>query len=84
MLSLFRLINYVKILYKEKSDLKMTPGLILSLNSVKWLLIWLVVKVIAKNNYPKNFYYNVVVTLSRHLLSTSPKYLLLGNFQLIH
>ena len=53
MLSLFKLINYVVILYKLKSDLQMTPDLILSLNLVKWLLIWLAVKVIVKNNYPK-------------------------------
>ena len=30
-----------------------TPNLILSLNLVKWFLIWLAVKVIVKNNYPK-------------------------------
>ena len=41
------------ILNKQKSDLKMTPDLILSLNLIKWLLIWLAVKVIVKNNYPK-------------------------------
>ena len=37
---------------KWKSDLKMTTDLILSLSLVKWLLIWLAVKVIVKNNYP--------------------------------
>ena len=36
------------ILYKLKSDLQMTHDLILSLNLVKWLLIWLAVKVIVK------------------------------------
>ena len=41
------------ILYKLKSDLQMTPDLILSLNLVKWLLIWLAIKVIVKSNYPK-------------------------------
>ena len=45
--------NYVMILYKLKSDLQMTPDLILSLNLVKWLLLWLAVKVIVKNNYLK-------------------------------
>ena len=32
MLSLFKLINYIMILYKLKSDLQMTPNLIVALN----------------------------------------------------
>ena len=41
------------ILNKMKSNLQMTLDLVLSLNLVKWLFIWLTVKVIVKNNYLK-------------------------------
>ena len=72
------------ILYKLKSDLQMTPDLILSLNLVKWLLIWLAI------NYKKQLSQNTataihhtcngIVSLYRLLLATSHKYVLLGQF----
>ena len=70
------------ILYKLKSDLQMTPDLILSLNLVKWLLIWLAVKVIIKKNTVTVILHtcNGIVSLCRHLLATSHKYILLGQF----
>ena len=41
------------IIYNLKSDLQMTPDLILSLNLPKWDLKWLEVKEIVKINNPK-------------------------------
>ena len=78
--------NYVMILYKMKSDLQITPDLILSLNLIKWLLIWLAVKVIVKKQLSKNtataihHTCNGIVCLCQHFLATSHKYVLLGQF----
>ena len=49
------------ICYKLKSDLQMTPDLVLSLNLVKYLLIWLAIKVIVKNNYPKTLLLQYII-----------------------
>ena len=73
------------IYFKLKSDLQMTPNLILSLNLVKWLLIWLAVKVIIKNNYPKTLLLPYLILAMELLvyvdtLATSHKYVLLGQF----
>ena len=73
------------ILYKLKSDLQMTPDLILSLNLVKWLLIWLAIKVIIKKlsqNTVTAIHQtgNGIVSLCQHLLATSHKYVLLRQF----
>ena len=79
------MINLAMILYKLNSDLQMIPDSILSLNLVKWLLIWLAVKIIIKK-----FFQNTVtaihhtckgiVSLCQHLLATSHNYVLLGEF----
>ena len=64
----------------------MTSDLILSLNLVKWLLIWLAVKVIIKKQVSQNtataihHTCNGIVSLCQHLLATSHKYVLLGQF----
>ena len=64
----------------------MTTNLILSLNLVKWLLIWLAVKVIVKKQLSQNtataihHTCNGIVSLCWHLLATSHKYVLLGQF----
>ena len=55
----------------------------------KWLLICLAVKIIMKNNYPKTlllpYIILAMVSLCRHPLATSHKYVLLeSNFKLIH
>ena len=72
------------ILYKLKSVLQMTPDLILSLNLVKWLLIWLAVnrkKQLSLNTTTAIHHTcNKIVSLCQHLLVTSYKYLLLGQF----
>ena len=77
-------------LYKLKSDPQMTPDLSLSLNLVKWLLIWLAVKVIVKNSYPKTLLLPYII-LAMELLVYVDTFQLqvinmynLGNFKLIH
>ena len=77
------------ILYKLKSDLQMTPDLILSLNLVKMALN-MAGKVIIKKQLSQNTAIaihtcNGIVSLCQYLLTTSHKYVYnLGNFQLIH
>ena len=64
----------------------MTPGLILSLNLVKWLFIWLAIMLIVKKQLSQNTATvidracNGIVSLRRHFLATSKKYVLLGQF----
>ena len=66
--------------------LQVTPDLILSLNLIKWLLIWLAVKLIVKKQFSQNtataihHTCNRIVSLCRQLLTTSHKYVLLGQF----
>ena len=55
------------IIYKLKSDLQMTSDSILSLNLVKWLLIWLATKVIVKIIIPK-YCYLIYIIIAMELL----------------
>ena len=54
------------ILFKLKSDVQMTPDLILSLSLVKWLLTWLAVKVIVKKNHPKTLLLSYIILATNH------------------
>ena len=80
------------ILSMLKSGLQMIPDLVLSLNSVKWLLIWLEVKVNVKkkHNCPKILLLPYIILAMGLLVYVDTLKLqvinihYLGNFQLIH